>query len=76
MGEAFQCERCQGYGPNQPVAIVTVASAEPMPAGKGDKQYDLCGRCLDELRDWLTPPMPTPPPATVDVPFGGSRYSG
>lgn len=73
MSVAFQCERCEGYGPNEPVAIVTVTSSEPMPSGKGDKQYDLCGGCLDQLRDWLTPEI-EPQSITVDVPFGG-QYS-
>lgn len=82
MSIAFMCERCENYDANEPVAIVTVATKEPMPAGKGSKEYDLCGRCLDELREFLTPHVdeieaPEQFPASalsIDVPFGGSRH--
>jgi hypothetical protein len=79
MAIAFQCEACEEYGRNEPVAIVTITTKEPMPAGKGSKEYDLCGKCLDELRQFLTPvPEPTlAESATVDVPFqSGHRYDG
>lgn len=84
MSVAYRCERCEGYGPNEPVAIVTVATKEPMPQGKASKEYDLCGKCLDEMREWLTPfvddveaPEVVPASAlSIDVPFGGSRHPG
>lgn len=54
MGDAFLCDRCDGYESGKPVAGVTIRTPKvENPDLKATREYEFCSRCLASLQDWI-----------------------